>query len=147
MTDNKLIMLISDLPLDKGTFEGLRAMKKLIALYQNAFVHADERSQKMKTVVEHDKHSLPLYFDDKPQRQLKESVTQMAIPHQDQSLQVKTFRFLEFQQIKRQIANKSNIVSEKVMIEKVLDELENNQSRSYLSSEIFEEKFNIKKAL
>ena len=33
------------------------------------------------------------------------------------------------------------------MIEKVLDELENNQSRSYLSSEIFEEKFNIKKAL
>ena len=68
MTDNKLIMLISDLPLDKGTFEGLRAMKKLIALYQNAFVHADERSQKMKTVVEHDKHSLPLYFDDKPQR-------------------------------------------------------------------------------
>lgn len=68
ITDNKLVMLIIDLPLDKGTFEDVRAMKKLIALYQNAFVHPDERSQKMKTVVEHDEHSLPLYFDDKPQR-------------------------------------------------------------------------------
>jgi hypothetical protein len=151
MGDSKLILLISDLPLDKGNVQTIRVMKKLIPLYQAAFVFPEEKPQKlntMKTVVE-EEHSLPLYFEDKHQKDIKESVTQLAIPHHDQTMQMKTFKFLEFEQIKKQIASKSNIVSGKMIIEKVLDELENNNlSRSIVGSEIFlEDRFIINRVL
>lgn len=72
MEDSKLILLISDLPLDKGNMDILRAMKKLIPLFQGAYTPLEERSQRiptLKTVLEHEEHSLPLYFE--AERELK----------------------------------------------------------------------------
>jgi hypothetical protein len=75
-------------------------------------------------------------------------VTQLALGHPDH-LQVRTFRFLEFEKMKRQIASKSNMVSEKLIIGKVLDELENvNANRDDIVSESFlEEKITINRLM
>ena len=52
-------------------------------------------------------------------------VVALGLP--DQGGQVRTFRFLEFERVKKQVASKSNMASERMIIGRVLDELENQQ--------------------
>jgi hypothetical protein len=51
MDDSKLILLVAEVPLDKGDLDLLRAMKKLTSLLQSAFVPAEEREKPARIVT------------------------------------------------------------------------------------------------